>query len=164
MSRPKVLIDPATVAKAEACLDSIRDAKLVIQLKAILAVRDYPVEQVAQIFRVSRRSIFRWVHRLKEGGADALRDRPKGHRRSKLDEAQKAAVEHWVVTGQTAQGEPILWTVEKLRVVIDKEFGIRLSKTPLWRLLKKMNLAPRRPRPRHVKADPAAPAAFKKTL
>lgn len=163
MSRPKALVDPATAAEAEACLASIRDAKLVIQLKAILAVRDHPVEQVAQIFRVSRRSIFRWVHRLKEGGANALRDRPKGHRRPKLNDEQKAAVEHWVITGQTAQGEPILWTVEKLRVAIAREFGVLTGKTPLWRLLKKMNLAPRRPRPRHAKADPVAQSAFKKT-
>lgn len=164
MSRPKVLIDSATVTEAEACLASIRDAKLVLQLKAIIAVRDYPVDQVAQIFRVSRRSIFRWVHRLKEGGADALRDHPKGHRKSKLDDEQKAAVEHWVVTGQTAQGEQILWTVEKLRLAIAREFGVLLGKTPLWRHLKIMNLAPRRPRPQHAKADPAAQAAFKKTL
>lgn len=163
MSRPKALIDAATVAEAEACLASIRDAKLVVQLKAILAVRDYPVDQVAQIFRVSKRSIFRWVHRLQEGGADALRDRPKGHRKSKLNDEQKAAVEHWIVTGQTAQGEPILWTVEKLRLAIAREFGILLGKTPLWRHLKIMNLAPRRPRPQHAKADPAAQAAFKKT-
>lgn len=163
MSRPKVLVDPATAEKAEACLSSIRDAKLVVQLKAILAVSDQPVDQVAKILRVSRRSIFRWVHRLKEGGAEALRDRPKGHRRSKLNDEQKAAVEHWVVTGQTAQGEPILWTVEKLRLAIAQEFHILPGKTPLWRFLKKMNLAPRRPRPRHAKADPAAQSAFKKT-
>ena len=163
MARPKALLDSATAAEAEACLASIRDAKLVIQLKVILAVRDYPVDQVAQIFRVSKRSIFRWIHRLKEGGADALRDRPKGHRKSKLDEEQKAAVKRWIVTGQTAQGKPILWTVEKLRLAIAKEFGILLGKTPLWRHLKIMNLAPRRPRPQHAKADPAAQAAFKKT-
>jgi transposase len=163
MSRPKVLVDAVTAAKAEAYLVSIRDAKLVIQLKAILAVRDRPVAEVAQVLRISKRSIFRWVHRLRDGGADALRDRPKGHRRSKLDDKQKAAVECWVVNGQTPQGQPVLWTVERLRAAIAKEFGILVGKTPLWLLLKKMELAPRRPRPVHAKADPAAQAAFKKT-
>jgi transposase len=163
MSRPKVLVDSATAAKAASFLATIRDAKLVIQLKAILAVRDRPVDEVAGVLRVSKRSIFRWAHRLKEGGADALRDRPKGHRKSKLDERQKEAIERWVVTGQTPQGQPILWTVEKLRAVVAREFGITMGKTPLWLHLKKMRLAPRRPRPQHAKADPAAQAAFKKT-
>jgi transposase len=163
MPRPKKLVDSATAEKAESFLGSIRDAKLVIQLKAILAVRDLPVEEVARVLRVSKRSIFRWIHRLKEGGADALRDRPKGHRRSKLDEQQKATVEGWVVSGQTPQGQPVLWTVEKLRTAIAEEFGIRVGKTPLWLLLKKRGLAPRRPRPKHAKADAAAQAAFKKT-
>lgn len=163
MPRPKALVDEQTSARAEAGLATIKDAKLVIQLKAILAVRDHPVEDVARILRISRRSIFRWVHRLQEGGVEALQDRPKGHRRAKLDDAQKASVEQWVLAGRTARGEPILWTVEKLRLAIAREFGIAMGRTPLWLLLKKRGLSPHRPRPRHAKADPAAQAAFKKT-
>jgi len=164
MPRPKYLVDENTVARAEEALSSIRDAKMVIQLKAILACRDHPVAEVADILRVSKRSIFRWINRFREGGKEALRDRPKGHRRSKLSEAQWKEVEKWVLDGKTAQGEPILWTIQKVRTAIKKEFGVSMSKTPVWRQLKRMNLAPRRPRPRHAKADPAAQAAFKKTL
>jgi transposase len=163
MSRPKVLLDAATIVKAEESLATIKEAKLVIQLKAILATRDHRVEDVASILRVSHRSIFRWIHRFQDGGVKALRDRPRGHRRAKLNEEQKAAVEQWVVGGTTADGKPVLWTVEKLRLAIAKEFGVSMAKTPLWLLLRKMNLVPRRPRPRHAKADPAAQAAFKKT-
>ena len=163
MPRPKELVDARTAAIAASCLNSIRDSKLVIQLKAILAVRDHPVEDVAGILQVSRSSIFRWVHRLQRGGADMLKDKPRGHRKSKLSDDQKAAVERWVTGGITEQGEPVLWTVERLRVAIEKEFGVSIAKTPLWLLLKKMHLVPRRPRPRHAKADPAAQAAFKKT-
>ncbi len=163
MSRPKVLVDAVTAAKAEAILDSLKDVKLVIQVKAILAVRERPVRDVARILGVSERSINRWAHRLKEGGAEALRARPKGHNRPKLDDRQQAAVEKWVVEGQTPDGRPVLWTVEKLRIAIAEEFGIKVGKTLLWLLLKKRGLVPRRPRPRHAKADPAAQTAFKKT-
>ena len=136
MPRPKALIDEQTFTQAETGLATIKDAKLVIQLKAILAARDHPIDSVARILRVSRRSIFRWIHRLQVGGVEALRDRPKGHRRAKLDDAQRALVEQWVVAGQTAQGEPVLWTVEKLRLAIEREFGFAVGRTPLWLLLR----------------------------
>lgn len=144
-------------------LATICDAKLVLQLKAILAVREHPVERVGEILKVSPRSIFRWVHRLQEGGVAGLKDRPKGHRRSKLDDAQQTEVERWVTEGKTPAGAAVLWTVEKLRRAVLAEFGVTITKTPLWRMLRLRNLAPRRPRPTHAKADPAAQAAFKKT-
>ena len=79
MARAKTTLGPETVAKAQEELDKIKDSKLSIQLKAIIAVADHPAENVADILKVSARSIFRWVEKFKAGGVDALRDRPKGH-------------------------------------------------------------------------------------
>jgi transposase len=163
MARPKINVDPETVAKAERELEKIKDSKLSIQLKAIIAAADHPVENVADILKVSARSIFRWIAKFKQGSVKGLRDRPKGHMKSKLTQDHKKDIEKWIIGGKNSQGETVHWTLKKLKKEIEERFGIPISTTPLWKHLKKMGLVLRKPRPVHAKADRAAQEAFKKT-
>ncbi len=102
MPRPKLNIDPETIRKAEEELNKIKKSKLSIQLKGIIAASSHPVRQIADIFHVSPRSIFRWVAKFKEHGVTGLRDQPKGHMRSKLNGEQKMLIEEWLITGKNA--------------------------------------------------------------
>ena len=164
MARPKINVDAETIAKAEEELKKIKESKLSVQLKAIIAAAEHPVENVANILKVSARSIFRWSTKFKEGSLEALRDRPKGHMRSKLAEEHKKKIEQWIVSGKKAQGETVHWTLKGLRKEIEKEFGIHIGTTPLWKHIKKMGLVLKKPRPVHAKADRNAQEAFKKNL
>ncbi|MCX5813160.1 MAG: hypothetical protein NT178_11545 [Proteobacteria bacterium] len=47
MPRPKLNIDPETVRKAEKELSKIKESKLSIQLKGIIAASSHPVHQIA---------------------------------------------------------------------------------------------------------------------
>ena len=111
MPRPKRNVDGETVAKAEEELRNIKDSKLSIQLKAIIASADHKVEEVAEILRVSTRSIFRWIARFKKEGVNGLRDQPKGHMRSKLTEDHKKQIEQWILRGENVRGEAVHWIV-----------------------------------------------------
>ena len=162
MARPKVNVDPETVAKAKEELDKIKDSKLSIQLKAIIAVAEHPVECVADVLKVSARSIFRWITKFKEGSVEKLRDRPKGHMKSKLTEGHKKEIEQWIASSKNGQGETVHWTLQKLKRELEKEFGVNISRTPLWKHLKKMGLVLKKPRPVHAKADINAQEDFKK--
>lgn len=162
MPRPKTLVDAQLKHMAEASLATIKDSDLSIRLMAIIAACNRPADDVAEVLHVARRSIFRWINRYRDGGLDALKDRPKGHRISKLNDAQKEDLKRWIGNGVTPQGEPVLWTVRKLQSAISNEFSISLSKTPLLRLMKQMDLVLRRPRPKHAKSDAQAQEAFKK--
>jgi hypothetical protein len=84
------------VASAEEALEKIKDSKLSVQLKAIIAAAEHPVENVATISKVSVRSIFRWIVKFKEEGVEGLRDRPKRHMNSKLTEDHKRQLEHQI--------------------------------------------------------------------
>ena len=137
MARPKINVDSETIAKAEEELKKIKDSKLSIQLKAIIATAEHPVENVANVLKVSARSIFRWITKFKEGSVEALRDRPKVHMRSKLTEEHKKEIEQWIVSGKNAQGKTVHWTLKGLRKEAEKEFGIHIGTTPLWKQLKK---------------------------
>jgi len=163
MARPKVNVDPETVAKAKEELEKIKDSKLSIQLKAIIAAAEHPVEHVADILKVSARSIFRWITKFKAGSIEGLRDRPKGHMRSKLAEDHKNEIEQWIVSSKNVRGEAVHWTLQKLKKELEKEFGVDIGTTPLWKHLKKMGLVLKKPRPVHAKADINAQEAFKKT-
>lgn len=163
MARPKVNVDPETVAKAKEELEKIKDSKLSIQLKAIIAAAEHPVEHVADILKVSARSIFRWITKFKAGSIEGLRDRPKGHMRSKLAEDHKNEIEQWIVSSKNVRGEVVHWTLQKLKKELEKEFGVDIGTTPLWKHLKKMGLVLKKPRPVHAKADINAQEAFKKT-
>lgn len=163
MARPKSNVDAKTVAMAEEALGQIKDSKLSIQLKAIIAAAEHPVEKVAKILKVSARSIFRWITKFKEEGIEGLRDRPKGHMRSKLTEDQKRRLEQWVIRGKNVQGEPVHWTLKKLKRELGDEFRVDIGTTPLWKHLKKIGLVLKKPRPLHAKADINAQEAFKKT-
>ena len=162
MSRPKVNVDPKTVAKAKEELEKIKDNKLSIQLKAIIAAAEHPVEHVADILKVSARSIFRWITKFKEGSVEELRDRPKGHMKSKLTEGHKKEIEQWIVSSKNNRGDTIHWTLQKLQRELAHEFGIDIGTTPLWKHLKKMGLVLKKPRPVHAKADINAQEDFKK--
>lgn len=163
MARPKSNIDAKTVARAEEALEKIKDSKLSVQLKAIIAAAEHPVENVATILKVSVRSIFRWIEKFKEQGVEGLRDRPKGHMRSKLTEDHKGQLEQWIVRGKNVRGQAVHWTLKKLRRELGNNFGVHIGTTPLWKHLKKMDLALKKPRPIHAKADRNAQEAFKKT-
>ena len=52
--------------------------------------------------------------------------------------------------------------LNKINTELEKEFGVDISRTPLWKHLKKMGLVLKKPRPVHAKADINAQEAFKK--
>ena len=52
MARSKVNVDSETIAKTEEELKKIKDSKLSIQLKAIIAAAEHPVGNVGDILKV----------------------------------------------------------------------------------------------------------------
>ena len=162
MSRPKLNVDSGTVQKAEEELGKIRESKLAIQLQGIIAAARHPVHQVADILHVSPRSIFRWITKFKEQGIAGLRDQPKGHMKSKLNDAQKMVIEEWLIAGKDASGDRIHWTLNTLKREIEKEFTVTIGTTPLWNHIRRMGLVLKKPRPLHDKANPEEQEAFKK--
>ena len=162
MSRPKLNVDSGTVQKAEEELGKIRESKLAIQLQGIIAAARHPVHQVADILHVSPRSIFRWITKFKEQGIAGLRDQPKGHMKSKLNDAQKMVIEEWLIAGKNTSGDRIHWTLNTLKREIEKEFTVTIGTTPLWNHIRRMGLVLKKPRPLHDKANPEEQEAFKK--
>lgn len=148
--------------EAEKAFNKIKDGKLATQLRAIMAFEDNTAEEIAKIFKVSIRTIFRWINKFSCDGIDGLKDQPKGHYQPKLTETQKEQLKNWITKGTNSKDESVHWTLEKLKNEIHTEFGVELTTTALWKNLKKMNLTLKKPRPVHHQADKKAQEAFKK--
>lgn len=162
MARPKSKIDPKTLENAESELKNLKHSKLSIQLKAIIASFDNTVGEVAKIFQVTERTVFRWVDRFTENGIDGLRDKPKGHFSAKLSQEHLNEIENWILSGKSAAGQSICWTLGRLQNEVETTFEISISTTALWNYLEKMNLVLRKPRPEHASADKQLQSEFKK--
>jgi transposase len=161
MARPKAadMGEPAERAKAD--LKTLDAHGVAEKLGAIRAAAKHPLETVTD---VAAQTVLRWVDAYRRGGAGGLRPKPKRPRPSKLDAAQKPAVLSWMGAGETAGGEAVHWTPERLRAAIGGEFGVDLSANAIWVWLRKEGWSLKVPRPRRHAADPAGQGGFKKKL
>jgi transposase len=73
-------------------------------------------------------------------------------------------VASWLEEGRNRPGEPIFWTLQKLMLAIETEFGVSLGQTATWGLVRQWGFRQKLPRPRHAKADKQAQESFKKNL
>lgn len=164
MARPKAVIDATLAEKAEAALKGLPDSKVCVRLKAIISSARYPIRLVSSVFGTDRTTLWRWIKRFASQGIAGLADEPKGHKPLKLGAEQRQHVARWLEEGRNSQGEPIFWTLQKLMLAIEMEFGISLGQTATWDLVRQLGFRQKVPRPRHAKADKQAQESFKKNL
>ena len=164
MARPKKVIDATLAEKAEVALKDLPNSMVCVRLKAISSCARYPMTLVSAIFKTDRTTLWRWVKRFASQGISGLADEPKGHKARKLGAEQRQQVANWLEEGCNSQGEPIFWTLQKLMLAIETEFGISLGQTATWDLVRQLGFRQKVPRPRHAKADKQAQESFKKNL
>ncbi len=162
MGRSKNVVDANLADRARKELGQIRDAKLCLRLQAIASCEQYPVNMVAVVLGVSRRSVWQWAKRFKEQGLAGLREHPRGHRPPKLSSEQLAAVESWLADGRDGRGKPVHWTLARLQAEILELFGVQMGITALWKRVRALGFRQKVPRPRHRQADAEQQESFKK--
>ena len=154
MARPKQAITLELAKKAEAEMKKIADHKVCFRLQAIISSAHHSVDTVAPVMGVGRSTIFNWIKRFRVYGINGVIDKPKGHNPSKLNPEQKEQIVQWLTEGKNALGNGVHWTVSRLIDEIERVFGIRVGKTPLWLFIRKSGFRQKVPRPVHANADP----------
>ncbi len=118
--------------------------------------------EVASMVGYSAGWIREVVRRYNQGGQTAIGD----HRRSNagadplLSAHQQADLDH-ALEGPTPDGG--LWSGPKVAQWMSSQLGRPVHPQRGWEYLRRLEFTPRRPRPRHAKADAEAQEAFKKT-
>ena len=130
-----------------------------LRQRAVASVQDgTSPELVAKTIGISRATMYGWLARYRDGGWDSLEAHKRGGRPPKLD----GPAMQWIFRTVTIKN-PLqlkftyaLWTAKMIGEVIDRRFGIKLSKASVCRLLAQLGLTPQRPVWRAYQQKPEA--------
>lgn len=140
-------------------------AQETIRIKAVAAVMG-GMRQVAaaKLFGVTRQAIGRWVRAFRRGGEAALKARKEGRPKGsgKLHGRQAATIVKLITDKDPRQLKlPFyLWTQDAVRGLIQRRFGIVLSRSQIARYLKAWGLTPQKPVRRAYEQDPVKVAQW----
>jgi transposase len=110
--------------------------------------------QIARELRVSEAVVSRWKKELEQHGAEALRARRITGRPAKLAEGARQALLKKLEEGAVAAGFPTeQWTQDRVKQVIEREFGVSYHRLYIGRLLHKLGWSVQKPDPRALERD-----------
>ncbi len=126
--------------------------------KAIALLREgcWPQEVVRRL-GVSLRSLQRWRKAVEENGPKALVAVPHPGRASFLSDEQKEDLLERLVEGPQSQGfDTDLWTCPRVKVLIERLYGVSYHVDHVSRLLHHLGFTPQKPARRAVERDEEA--------
>jgi transposase len=110
-----------------------------------------------------RQTVYRWRGVLESEGLDALRDMSKGGRPARLGAEQLGSLQVALLEGPTAHGFGTpLWTLKRVRLLIERQFGVRYSDVHVWRLLGQLGFSSQKPERRALERDEVGIEHWKK--
>lgn len=102
--------------------------------------------EVARRIGVTRTSVSRWESVRQEGGIDALRRPKRFGRPRRLSDEQCAELIRLLKAGALAAGFGTeLWTLPRMRLLIEQRFSVKLTEPSVWRLLGSLGWSVQRP-------------------
>ena len=129
--------------------------------RLLLAGKSPP--EVARMVDAPRQSVYRWREVLEASGLDALREMSNGGRPGQLGAAELSRLYVMLLEGAPAHGFATpLWTLKRVRQLIEREFGVRYSEVHVWRLLDQLGLSNQRPDRRALERDEEAIVRWRK--
>jgi transposase len=121
-----------------------------------------PVQKVAQLFRISRFTLWKWQVAYRKGGEDALAPKRIPGRPRRLSQRQLMRLVLLLSKGPEAYGfRGQVWTLPRIAKVIEKEFGVRHDTSWVRRLLLRLGFSPQKPELRAVERDDRAVQRFR---
>lgn len=164
MGRHKQSIDASTLEAIEQAITTLPNGSVVRKLTILSSFSWLKTEEIAKAYRINPRTLFRWINQFKEHGVEGLVDHPKGHKPSLLTDEMKSRMVQWITTQKDNEGNPVFWTLDRLRGELERVYGVKISKPALSVNLAKMKIRFKRPRPTHIMADVEKQAEYKKKL
>jgi transposase len=114
------------------------------------------VDEIAEVLKVSRSSIFDWQKTYRAHGAGALRTKKTRGPKSRLSDGQLSQLYRLIVGNDPRQLSfgLALWTRGMIQELIFRQFGVRLSLVSVGSVLANLGLSPQRPLYRSYEQDP----------
>jgi transposase len=119
--------------------------------------RGVAVGQVADTFGIDRTTLFRWVRNYDTGGENGLQRKAGSGRPRLLEDLDEDDLRQIVMFPASDFGyETDLWTVGRLRQVIEDVCEVRVSKDTVWRRLRDAGLTYQKPERQYFEVDEKA--------
>jgi len=137
-----------------------------LRKQAVLQVQSgVSPEVVAKAMGINRTTIYDWLALYRRGGWDALKAKKRGGRPRKLNGKAMAWIYRTVAmkNPMQLQFKFALWTIDMIRKLIHKKFGITLSKSSVNRLLDQLGLSAQKPLWRAYQQNPEAVESWLKS-
>jgi transposase len=154
--------DHLSLEQLQALADQEAGRTRFLRLRAvILALGRQTAPEIASALGAGRRTVQEWVKRYNTEGLDGLVDRPGRGRPCRLTEEQLARLRDRIDAGPTPEDGACTLRGPEVRALLGRESGVAYSPAAVYFLLHRLGYEPLDPRPRHIKADPAAQEEFK---
>lgn len=115
------------------------------------------ITEVARRLGCSHSSVILWRDAVRRRGPTALRAKPAPGRPPKLTARQREKLPRLLLRGPAAWGfETELWTTRRIATVIHREFGVRLHRAHVSRVLTALEWSCQKPERRAIERDEAA--------
>ena len=119
--------------------------------------------EVARIVDAPRQTVYRWLGILQEQGISGLRHMSKGGRPSRMLPEQLDCLREMLLAGPLANGYATdLWTIKRVRLLIEKAFGIKYSDVHAWRILGALGFSSQKPEKQAIERNEDAVVRWKK--
>lgn len=121
---------------------------------------------VARTLEVSRETVSRWAERMATGGRKSWRSAGKRGPKARLGVAERAELRRVLKAGAIAAGYPnALWTLPRVAEVIQRQWGVGLGTTQVWRILREqLGWSCQRPERRARERNAAKVATWKRDV
>jgi transposase len=118
------------------------------RIQAVKMVRSgHSVDEVAELFKVSRRAVYQWLSAFADSGQNGLLAKDGAGRPPKVNDEQM----RWIAmtvrdnTPHQLQLESGPWTLRLVGQLIERQFDIKLSLPTLGKLMAQLGFTPQRP-------------------
>ena len=125
---------------------------------ALLAARGQETQAIIDMLNRSRGFVQRWAYAYRDGGIPALRAKPRGGSRSRLDSPQEQRLLERIRCGPLTELDQGVCTLrgKDFQRILESEFQQSYSLGGAYDLLHRLGFSCLRPRPLHRKNDPQA--------
>ena len=131
-------------------------------VQLLKADKHLSLSAVARVVRASVSSVHRWLKAYRKGHMHALEARPVPGRPSKLSRRQKKRLVKLLCDGPLAAGyAEELWTVSRVRKLIQERFHVRYHRGHVWKLLRALDFSAQVPERRALQRDEHAIAVWR---
>ena len=136
-----------------------------VRQRAIDAIqRGMQISVVARVFGADRTTIFRWMQRYELEGERGLYRKPGSGRPRVLEGIGEHELQRVILRPASDFGfETDLWTVERVRTVLDGSYGVQVSADTVWRRLREAGLTYQKPERQYYELDEEARQEWART-